>query len=121
MTEIIFCGTPKWASTDQRRVRSRESYALVRSIMHTYNGICFFRANSCSRRITNITSVVERFGRKPLCSSGRIPHALAVLAEAASDDLQQYLAGVRHQRDAPVIAALCPILLFIIVLKHCYL
>ena len=40
------------------------------------------------------------------------PHALAVLAEAARDDLQQYLAGVRHQRDAPVVAALCPILLF---------
>ena len=34
------------------------------------------------------------------------PHALTVLAEAASDDLQQYLAGVRYQRDAPVVAAL---------------
>ena len=30
------------------------------------------------------------------------PHALTVLAEVASDDLQQYLAGVRYQRDAPV-------------------
>ena len=40
------------------------------------------------------------------------PHTLTVLAEAASDDLQQYLAGVRYQRDAPVVAALCPILLF---------
>ena len=39
------------------------------------------------------------------------PHALSVLAEAASEDLQQYLAGVRYQRDAPVVA-LCPILLF---------
>ena len=41
------------------------------------------------------------------------PHALTVLAEAASDDLQQYLAGVFYQRDAPVVAALCPILLFV--------
>ena len=41
------------------------------------------------------------------------PHALAVLAEVASDDIQQYLAGVRYQRDSPVVAALCPILLFI--------
>ena len=41
------------------------------------------------------------------------PHALTVLAEAASDDLQQYLAGVRDQRDAPVVTALCPILLFV--------
>ena len=41
------------------------------------------------------------------------PHALTVLAEPASDDLQQYLADVRYQRDAPVVAALCPILLFV--------
>ena len=41
------------------------------------------------------------------------PHALTVLAEVASDDLQQYLAGVRYQRDAPVVAVLCPILLFV--------
>ena len=34
------------------------------------------------------------------------PHALTVLAEGASDDLQQYLAGVRYQRDAHVVAAL---------------
>ena len=32
-----------------------------------------------------------------------------MLAKAASDDLQQYLASVRYQRDAP--AALCSILL----------
>ena len=68
-----FCGTPKRASTVQSRVRPTESYALVRSIKHIHNGISFFRANSCSRRITNILSVVERFDRKPLCSSGRIP------------------------------------------------
>ena len=53
--------------------RSTESYALVRSTMCTHNGICFFRSNSCSRQIANIISVVERFGRKPLCFSGRIP------------------------------------------------
>ena len=39
------------------------------------------------------------------------PHALKLLAEVASGDLQQYLTGVRYQRDAPVVAALCPILL----------
>ena len=73
MTEIMFCGTPKRASTVQRRVRSTESYALVRSIKHTYNGICLFRVNSYNPRITIIISVVERFGRKPLCSFSRIP------------------------------------------------
>ena len=41
------------------------------------------------------------------------PHALTVLAESASDDLQQYLAGVRYLRDVPVVAALCPILPFV--------
>ena len=40
-------------------------------------------------------------------------HALTVLVEAASDDLQQYLASVRYQRDADVATALCPILLFV--------
>ena len=41
------------------------------------------------------------------------PLAPTVLAEAASDDLQKYLAGVRCQRDAPVLAALCPILVIV--------
>ena len=41
------------------------------------------------------------------------PHALTVVAEVASDDLQKYLAGVRYQRDVPVVAALCPVLLFV--------
>ena len=72
MIEIMFCGTSKRTSTIQRRVRSSESYALVRSIKHTYSGNRFFRASSCSRRITNIISVIEQFGRKPLCSSGKI-------------------------------------------------
>ena len=72
MTVIRFCGTPKQASTVQR-VRSTESYASVRSIKHTYSGIRFFHASSCNRRITNIISVVERFGRETPCSSGRIP------------------------------------------------
>ena len=112
MTEIIFCGTPKRASTVQRRVRSTEFYALVRSIKHIYSGIRFFRASFCNRRVTNIISVVERFGRKPLMFLRQDLHALAVLAEAASEDLQQYLAGVRYQRDVPVVATLCPMLLF---------
>ena len=41
------------------------------------------------------------------------PHVLTVLAESASDDLQQYPAGVRYQRDPHVVTALCPILLFV--------
>ena len=63
MTEIISRSTPKRASTAQRRVRSTESYALVRSPKHTYSGIRFFRASSCNGQITNILSVVELFGR----------------------------------------------------------
>ena len=42
------------------------------------------------------------------------PHALAVLTDAVSDDLQQYFAGVRcYLRDVPVVAVLCPILPFV--------
>ena len=39
---------------------------------HTYGVIRFFYANSYSRRTTNIVSVVQLFGQKPLCSSDRI-------------------------------------------------
>ena len=114
MAEIIFCGTPKRASTVQRRVRSTESYALVRSMKHTYSGIRFFRASSCNRRITNIISVVERFGRKPLCSSGRIPtrsqYSLRRRAMIISSILP---ACAISEMPLPVVAALCPILLFV--------
>ena len=40
------------------------------------------------------------------------PNALGVLTEAVSDH-QQYLAGVCYQQDTPVVAALCPVLLFV--------
>ena len=40
-------------------------------------------------------------------------HALVVLTEVASDDLQQYRAGVRYQRVTPVVAAPCPIHLLV--------
>ena len=53
--------------------RSTESYALVWWTKHTLNGVRFFRANSCRRRIRNIISLVERFSWKPLCSPCRIP------------------------------------------------
>ena len=52
--------------------QNRDKY-VTSPIKHTQSGIRFFRTSSCNRRITNIISVVERFGRKPLCSSGRIP------------------------------------------------
>ena len=113
MTEIIFCGTPKRTSTVQGRVRSTESYALVRSIKHTYSGIHFFHASSCNRRITNIISVVERFGRNPLCSSGRIPPSSQYLLGRRAMMLHQYLSGVSYRRDAPVVSVLYPILRFV--------
>ena len=111
MAEIIFCGTPKRASTVQRRVRSTESYALVRSMNHAYNRMCFFRANSCSGRITNIIFGCRTVRSETTLFLRQDPHALAVFDEAASDNLKQYFAGARYQRDAPVVAALCPILI----------
>ena len=70
--QIAFFGTSKTQSTVRRMARSTESSALIRCIKQTYHGIRFFRVNFCSRRITNITSVVERFGRELLCPSGRM-------------------------------------------------
>ena len=72
MTASILGGTPKRARTSHKRVRSTESYVLVRSIKHKYTGVSFFRASSCSRRTTNIMSTVERWGLNPHCSSGRM-------------------------------------------------
>ena len=83
---------------------------IHRFVLHTT--VCFLRPSSCSRRIPNIISVVERFGWRLTLFLRKDPHALAVLVEAVSDDIQQCLADVRYQLDAPVVAALCPILLF---------
>ena len=64
ITEVIFYDTPKRSisieGTVQRRVRSTESYALVRSIKYTYNGIRFFRADSCSRPTNHEHRIGER-------------------------------------------------------------
>ena len=112
MTEIILCGTLKRASTVQRRVRSTESYALVNSIKHTWSGNRFFR------QLLQPTNNKHYIGGRTVRSETTLLlrqdlHALTALAEAASDDLQQYFASLRYQRDAPVVAALCPILLFV--------
>ena len=40
-------------------------------------------------------------------------HALAVLTDTASGDLQQYLAGVHHQRDTLVVMILFSIFPFL--------
>ena len=100
MTEIIFCGTPKRAGTVQKRVRSTESYALVRSIKHTNSFI--------PRQLLQPTNHKHHIGGRTIRSETTLflrqdPCALTELAEAASDDLHQYLAGVRYQRDAAVV------------------
>ena len=76
------------------------------------NGIRFFRV-----KLLVPTNHEHNIGGRTVRSETTLflrqdPHVLAVLAEAASDDRQQYLAGVRYQRNTPVVAALCPILLF---------
>ena len=72
MTASILGGTPKRARTSHKRLRSTESYALVRSIKHMYKGVSSFRASSCSRRTANIMSSVERWGLNQHCSSGKM-------------------------------------------------
>ena len=113
MTVIIFCGTPKRVSTVERRVRSTESYALVRSIK------AYIQRNSfLPHQFLQPTNHKHHIGGRTVRSETALflrqdPHALTVLAEVASDDFQKYLAGVRYQQDVPVVAALCPILLFV--------
>ena len=45
-----------------------------------------------------------------VCMLYQDPHALAVLTETTSGDLQQYLADVRYQRGIPIVSALSSIL-----------
>ena len=76
------------------------------------------RNSFLSRQLLQSTNHKHHIGGRTVRSETTLflrqdPHALTVLAEAASDDLQQYLAGVCYHRDAPVVAALCPILLFV--------
>ena len=78
--------------------------------VHTTEFI-FFRANSCSRRITNPIGG-QTVRPETTLFLPHDPDALAVLAEAASDDLQQHLAGVRYKGDVPEVVAICSILLF---------
>ena len=107
MTEIIFCGTP--------RVRSRESYALVRSLKHTPEYL--LRSSFLPCQLLYSTNHEHHIGGRTVPSETTLfrqdTHALALLPEAVNDYIQQYLTGVRYKRDASVVAALCPILLFV--------
>ena len=74
MTAIICGGTPMQMSTCHRKVRSAVSYAFWRSMEHMSRNTPAFRLISYSLHTTNImSSVVERSGRNPHCSSGNSP------------------------------------------------
>ena len=73
MILIIRGGTPKRASISHNSTRSTESYAFARSMKQISREVLLVRPSSWSLRTTNIISVVERWGRKPDYSLGRIP------------------------------------------------
>ena len=57
-----------------------------------------------SRHLLQLTNHKHHIGGRTVRSETTLflredPHALTVLAEVASDDLPQYLAGARYQRD----------------------
>ena len=103
MTLIIRGGTPKRASTSHSSTRSTETYAFARSIKQISSEILLVRPSSCSLRTTNIISVVECWARKPHCSSGKV-------AKSIGHDFEENLASMCHQREAPVVSTLVPIL-----------
>ena len=53
--------------------QSTKSYPFARLINKAFIEVLLVRRNPCSLRTTNLISVVQRWGRKPHCSSGRIP------------------------------------------------
>ena len=77
-------------------------------------GIFLSRPGCFSRSTTNSTSTVDRAGRKPHCSPGRIPHCSQQLLKAERDDFQQYIIPCLHGQRVNflVIAAIKTILLF---------
>ena len=86
ITASILGGMPKRARTSHIRVRSTESYALVRSIKHKYKGVSFFCANSCSHRTTNILPIVEGWGFGPTLFLWQKKIAFAVVTKIIRDD-----------------------------------
>ena len=106
MTETIFRGTPKRAITVQRAVR----FGKVDKAYIQRNSFLLRQFLESTNHNHHIGGRTVRSETTPFLRQD--PLALAVLAEAASDDLQKYLPDVRYQRYAPVVAALCPILLF---------
>ena len=53
--------------------QSIRSYLFARLIKQASIEVLLVRPNPCSLRTTNLISAVQRWGRKPRCSSGRIP------------------------------------------------
>ena len=113
MTEIIFCDTPKRVSTvpEAGSINGVVRFGKVDKAYIEWNSFL-------PRQLLQPTNHKHHIDGRTVRSETTLflrqdPHTLAVLAEASSDDRQQYLAGVRYQRDATVVAALCPILIFV--------
>lgn len=72
MTLIIGGGNPKRENASQGHVRSTEWHALCSSIKHMFSMTAFLaRPNSCSRRTTNVMSMVDDLRQHPHNSSGK--------------------------------------------------
>ena len=119
MTASILGGTPKQAMASLRRVRSTESYSWVRSIKHKYREVSISRASSCS------SSYYEHHVNRRSLGSGLTLFlqqnvlAFAMVTQATRDDIEEYFAGVSHERDATIIATISPIFVFVKHLNRC--
>lgn len=63
----------KSCSISHRTVRSTGSYTFCRSMNHEKSVVLLPRASTCSLRMTNTISMVDRAARKPHCSSASSP------------------------------------------------
>ena len=97
MTEIIFCYKPKMGEycPEEDSINGVVRFGKVDRAYIEWNSFS-------PRQLLQPTNHEHHIGGRTVWSKTTLflrqnPHALTVLAEPESDDLQQYVTGVRHQ------------------------
>ena len=115
MTSSILAGTQKRARASHKRLRSTESYALVRSIKRGVLLPRQFLQSSYYEHHVNRRAL----GSEPTLFLWQNVLAFAIVTQATSDDFEEYFAGVSHEGDVTIIATLSPVFLLVKHLNRC--
>ena len=103
MTLIIQGGTPRRVRTSHSNTRSKYLYAFARSMKQISSKVFLFDPISCS-----LQPRVE--DERHTVFFGKNPRFLAEAAKSIGHGLEENLASMRYQDEAPVVVNLSPIL-----------